>query len=223
MRLNIVGGHAALNLVNTVEPRLRGVPPERDHIAEPNLLLDWSAAAGVVDGYQHSFLEDAWRENPKAAERAGEDVRLIREHLSDALNVAMNADGDGAGDDLLNILKTRYVAALKRNSLQFTHTKPHMARYSTKNDGATLLGDLLVSAAVDLLTTKPASEMKECPPEQGGCGWVFLDASRNRTRVWCSMDDCGARVKASRLTARRRTDRAARGQLKNIPPPSLHA
>jgi predicted RNA-binding Zn ribbon-like protein len=38
------------------------------------------------------------------------------------------------------------------------------------------------------------------------CQWVFYDASRNRSGVWCSMDVCGARTKmaAYRRRARRR-------------------
>lgn len=38
------------------------------------------------------------------------------------------------------------------------------------------------------------------------CRWVFYDASRNRSGVWCSMDVCGARTKmaAYRRRARRR-------------------
>ncbi|OLP43759.1 CGNR zinc finger domain-containing protein [Rhizobium oryziradicis] len=32
----------------------------------------------------------------------------------------------------------------------------------------------------------------------GNCGWLFLDKSKNRSRVWCDMAVCGNRVKASR-------------------------
>ena len=46
------------------------------------------------------------------------------------------------------------------------------------------------------------------PPEAGGCGWLFLDQSRNGSRRWCRMADCGSTAKARRLTERRR---AARG------------
>jgi predicted RNA-binding Zn ribbon-like protein len=30
------------------------------------------------------------------------------------------------------------------------------------------------------------------------CGWLFLDTSRNRSRRWCDMKDCGNRAKAHR-------------------------
>jgi predicted RNA-binding Zn ribbon-like protein len=34
--------------------------------------------------------------------------------------------------------------------------------------------------------------------EAGGCGWLFVDESRNGSRRWCSMKDCGNRAKARR-------------------------
>jgi predicted RNA-binding Zn ribbon-like protein len=67
--------------------------------------------------------------------------------------------------------------------------------------------DRLAHAAVDLVRGLDVRQLKACPLDEGGCGWLFLDRSRNGSRRWCSMDDCGARAKARRLTARRRTNR----------------
>jgi len=39
-----------------------------------------------------------------------------------------------------------------------------------------------------------------------GCGWLFLDETRNRSRRWCSMKDCGNRAKARRHYRRRRAE-----------------
>jgi predicted RNA-binding Zn ribbon-like protein len=35
-----------------------------------------------------------------------------------------------------------------------------------------------------------------------GCGWLFYDETRNGTRRWCSMKDCGNRAKARRHYAK---------------------
>jgi hypothetical protein len=37
-----------------------------------------------------------------------------------------------------------------------------------------------------------------------GCGLVFVDRSRNGSRRWCQMSDCGNRAKGARLRARKR-------------------
>jgi predicted RNA-binding Zn ribbon-like protein len=54
-------------------------------------------------------------------------------------------------------------------------------------------------------TAGPLDRVKQCPP---GCAFLFFDASKNRIRRWCSMDECGGQEKAKRQTARRRSARA---------------
>jgi predicted RNA-binding Zn ribbon-like protein len=54
--------------------------------------------------------------------------------------------------------------------------------------------------------------LRRCPPDAGGCGWVFLDHSRNGSRRWCRMADCGTTAKARRLTERRRAARTPSGK-----------
>ncbi|GII92023.1 CGNR zinc finger domain-containing protein [Sinosporangium siamense] len=44
--------------------------------------------------------------------------------------------------------------------------------------------------------------LKQCPDHD--CGWVFWDATRSRTRRWCSMRVCGNRAKARNFAQARR-------------------
>jgi predicted RNA-binding Zn ribbon-like protein len=44
--------------------------------------------------------------------------------------------------------------------------------------------------------------MKACRAED--CRWAFYDRSRNRSRAWCSMRECGNRAKARSYRARQR-------------------
>nr|WP_264085191.1 CGNR zinc finger domain-containing protein [Kibdelosporangium phytohabitans] len=37
-----------------------------------------------------------------------------------------------------------------------------------------------------------------------GCGWLFIDRTRNRSRQWCSSKDCGNRERARRHYRRSR-------------------
>ncbi|MDQ3691948.1 MAG: CGNR zinc finger domain-containing protein [Chloroflexota bacterium] len=53
-----------------------------------------------------------------------------------------------------------------------------------------------------LVTSADVADVKECP----GCGWLFLDVSRNRSRRWCDMATCGSRDKMRRYHWRRRVD-----------------
>ena len=42
--------------------------------------------------------------------------------------------------------------------------------------------------------------LKICPADD--CRWAFYDFSRNHSRTWCSMSDCGNRAKARAYRAR---------------------
>jgi predicted RNA-binding Zn ribbon-like protein len=61
-------------------------------------------------------------------------------------------------------------------------------------------------AAVDLLRSDRLARVKRCD----NCRWLFVDRSRNGSRRWCSMDECGVHVKMRRYRARGGGQRAAR-------------
>ena len=64
-------------------------------------------------------------------------------------------------------------------------------------------------SAVELLTSEDPGRIKVCLGGDGSsCLWLFFDATKNRIRRWCSMEDCGSSAKARRQTARRRVARA---------------
>ena len=47
--------------------------------------------------------------------------------------------------------------------------------------------------------TTPLSRVKGC----AGCNWFFVDESKNRSRRWCSMEECDTHAKIRRYVARR--------------------
>ena len=58
-------------------------------------------------------------------------------------------------------------------------------------------------SAAELLTSSPMlSRVKVCGGE--GCGWMFLDESRNASRRWCDSRDCGNRERVRKYLARKR-------------------
>jgi predicted RNA-binding Zn ribbon-like protein len=63
----------------------------------------------------------------------------------------------------------------------------------------------VVHDAAGLLTSEELDRVGRCADDR--CGWLFLDTSRNRSRRWCSMEDCGNRAKARRHYKRKRAVR----------------
>lgn len=57
-------------------------------------------------------------------------------------------------------------------------------------------------STVELLTSPWLARVKVCEDTRG-CGYLFIDTSKNRSRRWCSMESCGNRAKVQRHRARR--------------------
>ncbi|MFC0526944.1 CGNR zinc finger domain-containing protein [Phytohabitans kaempferiae] len=213
--LRIVGGHPVLDLVNTVTPRR---PGGTEHLPSPTALLAWSRRVGLVDAGEAHGVSAAWRARSGSAGQALHATLDVRESVYEVL-AARLADprpepgarpgGDpaaGAGAALEH-LALRWSAATTRSTL--VGSAERAARVVVGTDPAFLVPDRLAFAAVELLRTADLSQLKECPVGEGGCGWLFLDQSRNGSRRWCAMADCGVQAKTRKLTARRRADRAA--------------
>jgi predicted RNA-binding Zn ribbon-like protein len=62
----------------------------------------------------------------------------------------------------------------------------------------------LALEAFALVTSPDVARVKTC--EGDGCGWLFVDRSRNRTRRWCDSADCGNRTRVRRHYQRHRSE-----------------
>ncbi|GAA1595954.1 MULTISPECIES: CGNR zinc finger domain-containing protein [Kribbella] len=207
----IVGGHPALDLVNTVTPRLRGGDPEHDYLTSAADLLAWSRRVELVDTRDLSSVEGTWRTTPELAAKALRATLEIREATYDVLAkradgaVAAGPGGNRSTGSAFERLMLRWSAAAARSMLIPDRSRERgVAELVVGTSPAQLIPDRLVVAAVELVRTVDLRQLKACPVDDGGCGWLFLDRSRNGSRRWCAMEDCGTRVKIRKLGERRR-------------------
>ena len=63
----------------------------------------------------------------------------------------------------------------------------------------------VVQSAVDLMTSPELDRVGQCADDRG-CGWLFVDTTKNRSRRWCDMRDCGNRAKARRHYAKKKSE-----------------
>ena len=195
--LPLAGGHAALDLVNTVEPRMLKTDG-RDHLTSPAALLAWARRTSVLDEAEAQRVAAAWQQTPGAGSK---DLRAsidLRERLYAALSALLAS----RTPDLAQI-SARWANAASRAALRMTSEGARL-------QAAPSIPDRLAFAAVDLLTGLDLTRLRACPPDDGGCGWLFLDHSRNNSRRWCVMADCGTAAKSRKLTERRRSERGRR-------------
>ena len=68
-------------------------------------------------------------------------------------------------------------------------------------EGERLLWEVTRSAAA--LLVSPTIELVKISADPG-CGWMFLDASRNHSRRWCDSRDCGNRARVRKHLAHKR-------------------
>ena len=52
-------------------------------------------------------------------------------------------------------------------------------------------------AAAELMTSDKVAHVRMCEDDRG-CGYLFIDQTKNHSRRWCSMESCGNRAKAKR-------------------------
>ncbi|MFB6721804.1 CGNR zinc finger domain-containing protein [Kribbella sp. NPDC056345] len=169
----LIGGHVALDLLNTVSWRLE---PSRtvDRIATPEALATWCAAVGL------------------SGDSTPERVASVRGTLYDVLVPIARRTGPGDPREL-QVLLTR---ALGRATPAGVRPLDWV--------GADLV-DELVLAGGRLLEREDLGRLREC--QDDGCGWLFLDRSKNGSRRWCSSGDCGNRARAKRHYERVRAGR----------------
>ncbi len=75
-------------------------------------------------------------------------------------------------------------------------------RRSTVGGKSTSLDTATARSALMLATHPEPQRLKIC----ANCEWLFLDRSRNRSRMWCDMAVCGNRAKAKRHYHRRQEE-----------------
>jgi predicted RNA-binding Zn ribbon-like protein len=208
--LPLVGGHPALDLVNTVE-RGRTAPGGQplDYLTDPPALLRWAHRVNLVDEAEARAVTDSWEQDPSSAHAALAAVRDTREALHLALLATIDAVPSDTGTvaAALERLHSRWAAAVGRSRLVLGPERATPAQLAVGLTPGLLVPDRAADAAVDVLRTADLARLRRCPPDAGGCGWVFLDHSRNGSRRWCRMADCGTTAKARRLTERRRAAR----------------
>jgi predicted RNA-binding Zn ribbon-like protein len=199
--LLIVGGNPALDLANTVDAP--GLPTEFDHLQHPATVLAWAQRAGLADSRQRDELA---RYAERAPDRAATELRRLRRLRRPVEEVF------GAIADKTDIPEPGWVA-LRRAAGEAVAAarldrRGDQMHPTWELDSLDALARPLAYAAWDLLTSGPLDRVKRCP----ACPWIYLDQSKNGSRRWCTMDDCGKAVKMRRYVAKRAASRAAAHQ-----------
>jgi predicted RNA-binding Zn ribbon-like protein len=200
-RFKLKGGVVSLDFVNTVGWRLTGYP--REYLSSYEDLLEWGRQTGLLALEEKEGLSRQAALDPEGARETLSRALALRESLYRMISRAIAGESQDESD----------LSTLNRElSISLSHLRvvPADGAYSwgwdrSGDEGKTPLDSPLwpvAQSAAELLTSERLGRVKLCAGE--GCGWIFLDESRNSSRRWCDSRDCGNRERVRRHLARKR-------------------
>ena len=196
--LNLKSGRLCLDFANTADWHASDQPEER--LNSYANLVAWAKGVGILtEGQAQQLASAVMNRSTEVADVLARAIDL-REAIFRIFSAISMGTSPAEAD--LAILNEVLAAALGR--LQLVSTPDGFGW--EWNAGGDRLDQMLwpvAQSAADLLTSEELNRVGQCADDN--CGWLFMDMSRNRSRRWCDMGDCGNRAKARRHYARKRS------------------
>ncbi|HJU86031.1 MAG TPA: ABATE domain-containing protein [Gemmatimonadota bacterium] len=200
-QLELIGGEVCLDFANSLGGT-REAPSERLHGYGD--LVRWAAHAGAIDESEVRPLLTAAQARSAEADAVFARARELRETIFRIFSaVADDANPRAADLERLNDELARALPHLR--------IVPDEHGFDYRFDAADGALDRplwpVARSASELLATGDLARVKRCTSDE--CDWLFVDLSKNRSRRWCDMRDCGNRAKARRYYRRQRATRTS--------------
>jgi len=184
--IKVNGNELCLNFLNTIHHRYK--PPVASYINDFEDLLYWaSKKVGIITEEERQSFP---RGGAEAFYKEAMDLRAVLDDLFYRI-----AKKEPYSFDAFNVLFHYY------NGHQKMMPGPQLGWDWAAGDFHRLTAPIVRSAS-DLLLSPRLSRVGLC----SGCGWLFLDATKNGKRRWCSMEECGSAAKAREYYHRHKSD-----------------
>lgn len=185
-------GELCLDYANTQNWHASDHPEE--HLKSFDALVAWGEEARLISKEAAIRLRQEALDQPEKATDSYDHALRMREAIYTIFSRRYAGRPIPAGD--LGMLNS-----VLRQSM------PHLQLVPDENkmkwdwlpgtSGIDLILGSVARSAAELLTSNRADRVRECEDDRG-CGYLFIDQSKNHSRRWCSMDSCGNRAKARR-------------------------
>jgi len=189
--LALIGGELALDLANTSSGR--GFPSELEHLRRPEHVAEWAGHAKILAPEDAVWLAEAAKDDALGARLLNEALSLREDVYQLGAAIAAGRPAPAAHVEGLTRAHARALARAKLAPIGrgFGWTwSPREAPVEA------VLGPISLSA-LTLLQQADLTRVKQCQGEK--CGWLFFDATKNKSRRWCEMEVCGNRAKQKRF------------------------
>ena len=195
--LSLEGGELCLDFTNTVDWR-NDNKRQKEWLNDFSDLILWSRHVGILEEKTAQALSlKAWQQPDKAKQlyKKAIELREILFHIFSSLAIERKPE-----DYNLSIFNHFLVEAMGKSclvSLQDGFTWS----FCQEPDSMDFILNPIIKSAADFLVSPDLKRLKICADYC--CGWLFIDMSRNNSRRWCNMKDCGNRAKAYRYYHRK--------------------
>lgn len=146
-----------------------------DKLGSPGELVAWLS--------EHSLIESG----AQADERDLEHSKELREALRALCLVNSEGELDTAAPGVLD-------AAARRAGLRLRFDRHGQAALTPSAGGVNGAHGRLLAIVAESMRAGSWERLKVCRADD--CRWAFYDESKNHSRAWCSMAECGNRAKA---------------------------
>ncbi len=195
--LRLIGGWLCLDFSNTLG--MHASKQGSEFLRSYFDLAEWSNYAGIAtDEEERSLLNEA-EKSPKEAEDVLQEAKELREIIFRIFSsIAKNTVPQEKDISLFNKKLSRM---MRQSKLEIAESG---IEWNVKGNINSLDWPLsaVIHSAFMLLTSDEWDKVKMCADERG-CGWLFIDYSKNKSRRWCDMEDCGNLAKQKRFYGRR--------------------
>jgi predicted RNA-binding Zn ribbon-like protein len=192
---DFLGGRLAIDFVNTVSGKRLLEPIER--LNDYGDVVSWAEQIGIATPARAKTLRKAARQHPEKAESALARAKELREALF-RIFTAVTKDVRPTSADLE--LFNRELAEAFSHVRVAAGPSGFAWSFCEEEELVSVIWPVARSAS-DVLLKDDRARVRMCEAPDG-CGWLFYDETRNGTRRWCSMKDCGNRAKARRHYAK---------------------
>jgi predicted RNA-binding Zn ribbon-like protein len=190
----LIAGHPALDLVNTLDWRFRDNGPE-ELLASYDDLLRFAAQSNLVTGKQiRAMLRHSTQ---AAAASALISCRELREAAAEIFYASVDSQTPPASQ--IKSIERFFKQAREHQLLSWSGSR---LAWEWAEDGPDLPVWMLSVSTARLMLSDEMRLLRAC--EKPDCRWLFLDTSKNHSRRWCDMKICGNRMKARRFKAQHR-------------------
>jgi predicted RNA-binding Zn ribbon-like protein len=191
---DLVAGHAALDLVNTLDWRFREQGAE-ELLNSYGDLLRFAEQSKILTVGQVRRLRRSV--SATTGLRVLESCTEFREALAEIFYSKLV--GRSPSSTPCKTVERYFNAARQEQKLNWKQSPRLEWEWRTLESDATFPLLALAMSASDLMTSEAVDRVRACDNTE--CRWLFLDTSKNHTRRWCDMKLCGNRMKARRFKA----------------------